>query len=346
MTRRRNVDWPESAARLAERVQLKQLHPAAIAAATADPLDQPWAVAFSGGADSLVLLLLVWALWPARRKKLTALHFNHRLRAAASDRDERYCRDVAVRLGSRIRVGQWKQGVPGASEAEARAARHAFFAAELSRLRARVLWLGHQQDDIAETMFMRLARGSGTAGLAAPRPVQVMSDSRIHLRPLLSFKKSELVAHLRGERLSWREDASNAQGDYLRNRMRADVLPAWQRANRDRDAVAGAALSRELLDEDDVALEQWLREIDPLTKTGELNLRRLSGRPRAIVRRALQQWLAINAAGKRFSRQAVSALLNDIVQRRATRHSLGSDGFAVVTKSRLRFLPARRKLSN
>ncbi|MEO6003971.1 MAG: tRNA lysidine(34) synthetase TilS [Opitutus sp.] len=346
MTRRRKLDWPESAGRLAVRVTRKQLHPAAMAAATASPIEEPWAVAFSGGADSLMLLLLIWALWPERRKKLTALHFNHRLRGAASDRDERFCREVAVGLGVRLRVGKWTKRVAGASEAEARAARHAFFGAELSRLQARVLWLGHQQDDIAETMFMRIARGSGTAGLAAPRPVQTMSDARLHLRPLLSLKKSELLAYLREERLPWREDRSNARGVYLRNRVRRDVLPVWQHASDDRDAIAGAALSRELLDEDDVALEQWLSEIDPLTKRGELNLRRLAGRPRAIVRRALQQWLAVNAVGKRFSRQAVSALLNDIVQRRVTRHSLGSNGFAVLTKSRLRFLPARRKLSN
>jgi tRNA(Ile)-lysidine synthase len=73
----------------------------------------------------------------------------------------------------------------------------AFFEAQ-----ARIVWFGHQQDDIAETMLMRLARGSGTGGLAAPRPVQIQSGGGVRLRPLLGLKKEEITAALRQTR-SW-----------------------------------------------------------------------------------------------------------------------------------------------
>ena len=89
----------------------------------------------------------------------------------------------------------------------------------MKQRKIRLLWLGHQQDDIAETMLMRLARGSGSAGLAAPRPRQAMSDGRFHLRPLLTLKKAKIVAALRAAGASWREDATNARGDFFRNRI-------------------------------------------------------------------------------------------------------------------------------
>jgi tRNA(Ile)-lysidine synthase len=343
---RKKIDWPACAAQLGAALLPQRLHPGVIAwAAKASPR-QTWAVAFSGGADSLALLLLLWAHWPKRRARLTALHFNHRLRGAASDRDERFCHEVAVSLGIRWRCGRWTETNRGTSEAQARKARHDFFGAELRRLRTTVLWLGHQQDDVAETMLMRLARGSGTAGLAAPRPVQLMPQGRVHLRPLLSLKKAEIAERLKTERIPWREDASNAAGKFLRNRMRRDVVPAWQLANGDRDALAGAALSRELLEEDDTALETWLTDVDPFTKSGALNLRRLAHRPRALVRRAIHQWLALNVSEAGLSRQAFGALLDDVMRRRLTRHSLGSGGFARISKYRLTFERADRKLSN
>ncbi|MES1166571.1 MAG: tRNA lysidine(34) synthetase TilS, partial [Pseudomonadota bacterium] len=181
------INWPASAEKLAAALPRGQLHPAVLAWADRKPaLRGPWAVAFSGGADSLALLLLLWAHWPARRKQLAALHFNHCLRGRASGGDEAFCRQVCAALGVRFFTARWRAARPGSSEASARAARFRFFERKLRATGCRVLWLGHQQDDIAESILMRLARGSGTAGLAAPRPVQTMQDGRVHLRPLLT----------------------------------------------------------------------------------------------------------------------------------------------------------------
>lgn len=341
----KRIDWRRCAERLAAAVPVGRLHPAVRAWAEASPLKESWAVACSGGADSVALLLLVWAHWPERRRRLCVLHFDHRLRGAAARADAAFCERLAEALGVRWRRGEWKGARQDASEAEARAARHAFFTEELKRLRTRVLWLGHQQDDIAETMLMRLARGSGAAGLAAPRPVQRLGEERVNLRPLLTLKKSEIVAELKETGAGWREDATNAAGDFFRNRVRRDVLPAWRTAAGERDALAAAALSRELLDDDDEALNAWLKDVAPITRTGALSLRRLAGKPRALVRRALLQWLTAEKLGGVLSRQAFTALLEDLMRGRRTRHSLGAGGFAEIGARLVRREPVRTKNS-
>ena len=271
------------------------------------------------------------------------LHFNHRLRGRASGADERFCRGVCAALDVRLHAGRWARVPRDPSEEEARAARFAFLGAKMRRIKAGALWLGHHQNDIAETMLMRLARGSGTGGLAAPRPVQRMGG-RVHLRPLLTLKKETIVAALRQAGIGWREDQSNAGGDHFRNRIRHRVLPAWQKAS-GRDAVAGAALARELLEEDDSALEAWLDELNPVGRGGQLNLAVLKGRPRAVVRRALRRWLAVQPQAGALSRQGFEDLLAVVLAGQPDRRSLGRKGFAVVRDTQLRFerVIARRR---
>lgn len=347
--KRSRVDWPTAAVHLAAALPRGRLHSAVLAwSEQKRGASQPWGVAFSGGADSLALLLLLWAHWPERRARLVALHFNHKLRGRAADADLKFCREVCRALGVKFVRGMWRRGqrqrgkaAATPSEAEARAARLAFFEAQAvssSTHATRELWLGHQQDDIAESMLMRLARGSGAAGLAAPRPVQSMPGGRVHLRPLLTLKKAELVAALRQAGIPWREDATNATAAYFRNRIRSEVIAPWVAAAQ-RDALAGAALARELLDEDDAALDAWLDGLRPLTRARppRLSLAILTGKPRAIWRRALRRWLAVQPDAGDLSRPGFEALLNALVAGRTTRQSLGSDGFAVTRDGFLQF---------
>jgi len=329
--------WIRKAAAVAARFPRERLHPAVVAWAESRKARAlgPWAVAFSGGADSLALLLLVCAHWPERRARLVALHFNHRLRGAAANADERFCRRVCRALGVRLRAGRWENRRAGASEEEARMARFAFFERAMRRIGARALWLGHQQDDVAETMLMRLARGSGTGGLAAPRPVQSVGD-QVRLRPLLTVKKQEVVEGLRECGARWREDRTNAGTAYFRNRIRHRVLPAWQEAA-GRDAVSGAALARERLEEDDAALEAWLRELRPFGRGRTLNLGVLKDRPRALLRRALHRWLSAQPLAGELSRPGFEDLLAAAMSGKRTRRSLGRAGFAVIRGGKMRF---------
>lgn len=329
--------FPAIAARLAEQFPRGRLDPAVMSWADQASPRTRWGIAFSGGADSLALLLLLWAHWPERRTRLRALHFDHRLRGAAARADARFCRRVCRDLGIEFVGGVWGESHSDASEAEARTARHRFLA-----LHARVLWFGHQQDDVAESMLMRLARGSGAGGLAAPRPVQTLPPDRLHLRPLLTVKKAELIAALRMAGATWREDASNAGDRYFRNRIRQSVVPPWQAAAQ-RDALAGAARSRLLLEEDDTALEAWLDALKVMGTRGSLRLGRLAGKPRALWRRALHRWLAHESRAGEISRVAFEALLAALERGQRTRHSLGRQGFAVIDGRSLKFEPAGKQ---
>jgi tRNA(Ile)-lysidine synthase len=323
--------------RLAALIPRDQLEPAVLRWSDASSRRETWSIAFSGGPDSLAVLLLVWAHWPERRRHLRVLHFNHRLRGAESRADVVFCRRVARELGVAFVAGSWGEARVDASEAEARAARMAFLAAE-----GRVIWFGHQQDDIAETMLMRLARGSGTGGLAAPRPVQIQSGGRVHLRPLLGIKKEVITAALRQVGVRWRNDSTNQRGLFFRNRVREKVVPLWVEVAQ-RDAVAGAARSRMLLEEDDAALEAWLEELNPFSPSGRLNVAVLAGKPRALLRRALHRWLLNERRAGDISRQAFETLLKALEAGKSTRHSLGRQGFAVTNGLELGFEPIRKK---
>ena len=330
----RRPDWPACAAALAERLPKSRLDPDVVAW-----LDQARrsrgriGVAVSGGADSTALLLLLWAHWPRYRRRWLVLHFNHRLRGRESNADAAFCREFARGLGVRCEVGRWARPHRSTrpSEAAAREARHAFL-----RRAARVICFGHQQNDVAESMLMRLARGSGSAGLAAPRPVQSRDPGTLYLRPLLTLSRAELETALGAVGARWRDDASNAQPVYFRNRVRSQVLPAWCAAAQ-RDAIAGAARSRPLLAEDDAALETWLERLRVFGRSGDLLLARLKHAPVAIWRRALHRWLLTAPRPLDLSRQAFEALLAEARDATLSRHSVGADLFAVRRKGRLCF---------
>lgn len=333
---RAGKQWQAAADRLAALIPRSRLDPAVLAWAEAASPRARWGVGFSGGADSLALLLLVWVHWPRRRASLRALHFDHGLRGAESRADARFCAGVAAGLGLTLITEKWVDAPAGASEAEARSARLGFF-----QRQARIVWLGHQQDDIAESMLMRLARGSGAGGLAAPRPVQQLGGGRVHLRPLLTLKKAELVAALTAAEIPWREDSTNAGDAFFRNRVRQQVIPAWIETAQ-RDALAGAARSRRLLEEDDAALEAWLDSLSPIDRQRRLRLGTLRGRPRALLRRALHRWILVQRQPIRISSQAFEILLDALGAGKPTQHSIGREGFAVLRDDYLRYVRARK----
>lgn len=329
--------WQKVALKLATALPLDRWDPT-VRELAAGAGQRRWIVALSGGADSVCLLLLLWAHFPSHRDRLVAAHFDHRLRGRASTEDARFCARLAAALGVACETGQWHDAPADPNEAEARAARRDFLEGVRRRHRAHWVWTGHHADDVAETLLMRLARGSGTAGLAAPRPVQATGQGNtvLRLRPLLLLRAAEIRAALQATGVRWREDASNASARFQRNRMRAEVMPAWEQAA-GRDAVAGAALSRRLLDEDAAALDAWLAELAPLGADGRLSLRALAGKPVALWRRALHAWLAQQGDVGDLSRQGFVNLLALARRGHACRFSLGKSGYVRIRRGWLFF---------
>jgi tRNA(Ile)-lysidine synthase len=322
------------------------LHPGVRVWIDARPPRERLAIALSGGADSVALLLLLWAHFPARRARLIALHFDHRLRGRASVADARFCVSLCRALGVDLVAGRWDEAPrdsSAASESEARAARIQFFTTTLRRRRVAALCTGHHRDDVAETVLMRLGRGSGTAGLSAPRPVHPQPAlGRTHLRPLLNLDKAALLAALRAAGARWREDASNESAAFLRNRIREEVVPAWRAAaDQGRDALAGLALSRELLEEDDAALDIWAERATRINARGGLALAPLKDLPRAVLRRVVHRWLAASPAKTDLNRAGFNALLDlaSAAGRVGAKHSLGSGHFALRRRTRLICVP-------
>ncbi|MCF3648493.1 tRNA lysidine(34) synthetase TilS [Synoicihabitans lomoniglobus] len=327
--------WQTMARRMAAAIPIERLHPAVVSAA-ASAGRRRWIVAVSGGSDSVALGLLVWAHWPQHRDRLVLAHFDHRLRGRASAEDARFCRRLAEGLGIDCEIGRWESPPAAASEAAARAARNGFFDEVRRRHRSRVIWTGHQRDDVAETLLMRLARGSGSRGLSAPRPLQDWGESGSRWRPLIGLSREELETALQAAGARWREDETNSGEAYFRTRVRQQVVPVWIAAA-GRDAVAGAARSRELIAEDDAALECWLDELDVVAADGALSLTKLAGRPAAIWRRALHRWLGWQADGGGLSRQGFEVLLEKARSGKTSRFSLGTTGFARIRRGRLYF---------
>ncbi len=189
-------------------------------------------VAVSGGLDSMVLLHLLHQLAAKHRWKMVVAHFNHRLRGRSSDADERLVRYIAVSRGLPFVAGRGsvraRARATGQSlEMAARELRHAFLARTALERKCQSIALAHHANDQLELFFLRLLRGAGSDGLSGMKwRARSPADGRVQLiRPLLDAGKLDLAAFAREHNLRFREDASNASLDYLRNRIRHELLP-------------------------------------------------------------------------------------------------------------------------
>ncbi len=180
----------------------------------------------------MVLLHLLHSLATRNEWQLSVAHFNHQLRGRASDADEQFVRQTAKKLRLRFylgradvkrEAGRLKISV----EMAARNLRHAFFARLARRQKTCTLALAHHADDQVELFFLRLLRGSGGTGLAGMPPLAPSAaDPKLTLaRPLLGFTKAELLGYARAANIAFREDASNHANNFLRNRIRNELLP-------------------------------------------------------------------------------------------------------------------------
>ena len=178
--------------------------------------------AVSGGADSVALLFAMYLLKDKLDIRLEAAHFNHHLRGEESDGDEAFVREFCGRYDIPLHVGsaEVRPGKKGL-EAAARDARYAF----LRSLNGKIA-TAHTADDNAETVIMRMIRGTGLKGLGAIAPV-----SGNVIRPMLLVNRQEVEEFLLAWGLPHREDSSNASDAFLRNRIRHTVMPLLKSEN-------------------------------------------------------------------------------------------------------------------
>jgi tRNA(Ile)-lysidine synthetase-like protein len=281
----------------------------------------PVVVALSGGPDSLCLLHLLADLAPRRGWRLTAAHLDHGLRPESAAEVEVVRAMAAARAAAlrteRVDTPALAAAEGGGVEAAARRARYRFLAAVAADLGGAPVAVGHTQDDQAETLLLRLARGAGSTGLAAMRPLTLLRPDawgapddagpplRV-VRPLLATGRAEVEAEVARRGLTPLRDPSNADPAFARNRLRHHLLPAWQAF--DPGIAARLARAADLLAEDEAYLEveterawQRLAHIarDERTRDTAVSLDRalFLAQPLALQRRLLRRVAATLGSG-------------------------------------------------
>ncbi|NVN98394.1 MAG: tRNA lysidine(34) synthetase TilS [Geobacteraceae bacterium] len=261
-------------------------------------------VAVSGGADSIALLGILANL-PGLQLKLVVAHVNHSLRGAESDGDELFVRRVATEYNVPFEL--LKADIKGYAEANGlsleeagREVRRSFFREVAVKYSADAVALGHHRDDQAETILMRLIRGAAASGLTGMRPKSVEGT---FIRPILCLSRGEIVEYLEKGLLRFREDSSNTDVRFMRNRVRHELLPLLRRYNpeiaeRLNQTADALAADEELLDS----------QVDAAFK---ISVSIISGQVRLNLALLTLEPMALR---KRIYRKAISRLKGNLKQ--------------------------------
>jgi len=269
------------------------------------------AAAVSGGADSVALLCLLLELRAELGIVLSVAHVNHKLRGVESDEDERFVAKLAGQYGLdfHVREARVDGGDSSGVEAAARELRYGFFRQLARDSRISKIATAHTLDDQAETVLLRIFRGTGIRGLAGIHPRIIFEEQGRVLgevvRPLLGFRRSALQGFLREQGQSWREDSSNRDIAFLRNRVRHRLLPMIS------EEFGEAAIEHmgELAEIARAEEEQWavaggkgsassrypVPGAQHATPGASLDVESLLALPLAAQRRLVRGWLEANA---------------------------------------------------
>lgn len=186
-------------------------------------------VALSGGPDSMCLVHMLKEVQERYNIKLYGAHVNHCLRGAEADADEEYVREFCKKANidfysERIDIKEMARINNMSTETAGREARYAFFNALKEKLGANLIALAHNSNDQAETILMRILRGTGMEGLIGIRPVR----DGIYIRPILILTRQEIEEYCQINKLNARIDKSNFEKIYNRNKIRLELIPYLQ----------------------------------------------------------------------------------------------------------------------
>lgn len=193
------------------------------------PPETPILVAFSGGADSTLLLSLMATYGKIYGAPVYAAHFHHGIRGDEADRDRVFCQAVADQTG--VPLFTEEADIPALAaasgrslELEARLARYAFFKKLMTKHNIPLLLTAHHANDQLETLLLRFLRGSGTKGMGGIRPVRRFGNGFV-ARPLLNCSKDDILTACQALGLSYVTDSTNRENDAARNRLRHHLVP-------------------------------------------------------------------------------------------------------------------------
>jgi tRNA(Ile)-lysidine synthase len=255
--------------------------------------------AVSGGADSVCLLHVLHELAPRLGVTIHVLHLDHGLRGAASAGDAGFVRELAVSLGLPVHSEAVDlRSSTGNLEQAGRSARREFFLRLCSEGVIDRIATGHTRSDQAETVMYRLLRGSGTAGLAGILPVTAEG----FVRPLLDCSRADVEAYLRDNGLAWREDATNRDRVFVRNRIRHELMPVLVRDYNPSVQEVLAATASVARDEEEF-WERWTR-----TTADKLFIRK----PAAVILEVSELLHLHPAEARRVLRRGIREVKSDL----------------------------------
>ena len=236
-------------------------------------------VGVSGGPDSVVLLDALVRL--GYRPHVG--HLNHQLRGSASDADAEFVRQLADHHGLPVTIAA-AHVTP--DEDACRQARHAFFERVADATGIHTLVLAHTADDQVETFLLRLLRGAGPTGLSGILPNRQLGALRV-IRPLLNVSRAEVLEYLHAHGLECRQDASNSDHRFARNRIRHELLPLLEREYNPKIREVLRRTAEILHGEDQIFAEQ----VAKYQHTESVSVSELLQLPVALQRRAIRAWL-------------------------------------------------------
>lgn len=262
--------------------------------------DDTVVVAVSTGVDSMVLLHLLESLPLEMRPQIIVAHVNHELREQ-SGVEEQFIRSYCNIHNLPLVVCHWpvnRHPRNGVEEA-ARRFRYHFFARVMATKNADFVVTAHHQNDLAETMLMKLARGGQLNQLVGIADIRPFAGGQL-VRPLLPFSKDRLINYARAHDLTWYEDSTNNDLAITRNRYRHEIIPALEKENpRLLDHLSSYHQQlADLLAWRDQQLSVYLRE---LTKGGKLSLEGWRTLLSPMKKLVLQRWLERTTKGLKQS---------------------------------------------
>lgn len=240
-------------------------------------------VAASGGLDSSVLLHALYRITRLFGISLEVVHVDHKTRGSASAREGTWVRVLSERLHVPFHALSIEEPLDKANQASFRKARRELLERKARELGCHRIAMAHHATDNVETLLMRMMSGSGVYGLGSIRPI-----TENYIRPLLWATRDDLVNYARIHNLSWIEDPTNQEDNYLRNRIRHDLIPLCDELRQ--GSLSNLSRLAQRVGDEEEEIEAWVasqfeepRHVLPIATIEKF--------PKALQRRFFRVWL-------------------------------------------------------